>query len=172
MALLKGRKGARLATGPYVQMGFLVQCHSSFQVGQKTQKKLKEMKTLENSCDLTPGKARPKTRKPGQRLVAIDPGRRDINYVKTNEAHETPPTCTSSTSKFFRSSEFFGISTRQHVKEAKRRRIATVTIELQKRTLLSAEVFLGGWTYKPTYIRPWSIYRRIKLSKHMQTMKQ
>ena len=77
-------------------------------------------------------------------LVAIDPGRRDINYVKTDDAHETPSTCTSSTSKFFRSSQFFGISTRQHVKEAKRRRIATVTIELQKRTLLSAEVFWGG----------------------------
>ena len=40
-------------------------------------------------------------------------------------------------------SQFFDISTRQHVKEAKRRRIATVTVELQKRTLLSAEVFWG-----------------------------
>ena len=89
----------------------------------------------------------PMVRKPGQRLVAIDPGRRDINYVKTDEAHETPSPCTSSTSKFFRSSQFFGISTRRHVKEAKRRRIATVTIELQKRILVSAEVFWGGWTY-------------------------
>jgi len=32
-------------------------------------------------------------------------------------------------------------SARQHVKEAKRRRIATATIELQKRTLLSAPVY-------------------------------
>lgn len=62
-------------------------------------------------------------------------------YVKTDEAQETPSTCTSSTSKLFWLSQFFGISTRQHVKEAKRRRIATVTIELQKRTLLSAEVY-------------------------------
>ena len=92
----------------------------------------------------TPGNPRPMARKlPGQRLVAIDPGRRDINYVKTEEAHETPSTCTSSTSKILWLSQFFGISTRQHVKEAKRRRIATVTIELQKRTLLSAEVFWG-----------------------------
>ena len=94
---------------------------------------------------LTPGNPRPMARKPGQQLVAIDPGRRDINYVETDEAQETPSTCTSSTSKFLRSSQFFGISTRQHVKEAKRRRIATLTVELQKRSLLSAEVFLGGW---------------------------
>ena len=97
-------------------------------------KELKEMKRLENCCDLAPGNPRPMVRKPGQRLVAIDPGRRDINYVETDEARETPSTCTSSTSKFFRSSQFFGISTRQHVKEAKRRRIATVTIEIQKAT--------------------------------------
>ena len=31
------------------------------------------------------------------------------------------------------------------MKEAKRRRIATLTVEVQKRSLLSAEVFLGGW---------------------------
>jgi hypothetical protein len=62
-------------------------------------------------------------------------------YVKTDEAHETPSTCSSSTSEFFRSSQFFGISTRHYVKEAKRRRVATVTIELRKRTLLSAQVY-------------------------------
>jgi hypothetical protein len=31
------------------------------------------------------------------------------------------------------------------VKEAKRRRIATLTIELQKRVIFSAEMFFGGW---------------------------
>ena len=104
---------------------------------------LKELKMMEKYCDLTPGNPTPMLRKPGQRLVAIDPGRRDMVYcyVKTDEAHETPSTCSSSTSKFFHSSQFFGISTRQHVKEAKRQRIATVTIKLQKRTLLSAQVY-------------------------------
>ena len=160
----------RVSTGPYVQIICSVPLIVPGRPGSTNE--LKEMKRLENCCDLAPGNPRPMVRKPGQRLVAIDPGRRDINYVKTDEAHETPSTCTSSTSKFFWLSQFFGISTRQHVKEVKRRRIATVTIELQKRTLLSAEVFLGGWTYKPSYIWPWSIYRRIKLSKHMQTMKQ
>jgi len=109
----------------------------------ESKKELKEMKMMEKCCDLTPGNPTPMPRKPGQRLVAIDPGRRDMVYcyAKTDEAHETPSTCSSTTSKFFRSSQFFGISTRQHVKEAKRRRIATVTMELQKRTLLSARVY-------------------------------
>ena len=160
----------RVSPDPYVQIICSVPLILPGRPGNT--KELKEMKTLENCCDLTPGNPPPMVRKPGQRLVAIDPGRRDINYVKTDEAHETPSTCTSSTSKFFRSSQFFGISTRQHVKEAKRRRIATVTIELQKRTLLSAEVFWGAWTYRQTYIRHWSIYSGIKPSKHMQTMKQ
>ena len=140
----------RVSTGPYVQIICAVPLIVPGRPGST--KELKEMKRLENCCDLAPGNPRPMVRKPGQRLVAIDPGRRDMVYcyVKTDEAHETPSTCTSSTSNFFWLSQFFGISTRQHVKEAKRRRIATVTIELQKRTLLSAEVFLGGYTYKPT----------------------
>ena len=140
--LLKGRKGARLDQSIRTD-GISCSVPLILPGRPGNTKELKEMKTLENCCDLTPGNPRPMVRKPGQRLVAIDPGRRDMVYcyVKTDEAHETPSTCTSSTSKFFRSSQFFGISTRQHVKEAKRRRIATVTIELQKRTLLSAEVY-------------------------------
>ena len=104
---------------------------------------LKVSKTMEKSCDLATGNPEPLVRAAGQRLVAIDPGRRDMVYcfVKTDDANETPSSCSSSVSKFFRSSQFFGVSTRQHVKEAKRRRIADVTIALQKRTLLSAETY-------------------------------
>jgi hypothetical protein len=104
---------------------------------------LKASKTMEKSCDLAPGNPEPLVRAAGQRLVAIDPGRRDMVYcfVKTDDANDTPSSCSSSVSKFFRSSQFFGVSTRQHVKEAKRRRIADVTIALQKRTLLSAETY-------------------------------
>ena len=104
---------------------------------------LKALKTMEKSCDLAPGNPEPLVRAAGQRLVAIDPGRRDMVYcfVKTDEANKTPTTCSSSVSKFFRSSQFFGVSTRQHIKDAKRRRIAGVTIALQKKTILSAEVY-------------------------------
>ena len=140
--LLKGRKGARLDRSIRTD-GISCSVPLILPGRPGSTKELKEMKTLENCCDLAQGNPRPMVRKPGQRLVAIDPGRRDINYVKTDEAHETPSTCTSSTSNFFWLSQFFGISTRQHVKEAKRRRIATVTIELQKRILISAEVFWG-----------------------------
>ena len=59
---------------------------------------------------------------------------RDVSHIENMKVALT-------TSKFFHSSQFFGISTRQHVKEAKRQRIATVTIKLQKRTLLSAQVY-------------------------------
>ena len=44
------------------------------------------MKTLENCCDLTPGNPRPITRKPGQRLVAIDPGNQIALRKKSTKA--------------------------------------------------------------------------------------
>ena len=76
------------------------------------------MKTLENSCDLAPGNPRPTVRKPGQRLVAIDPRRRDINYVKTEEAHETPSTCTH----FFDFQNSLVIAVLRHLDTAARER--------------------------------------------------
>jgi hypothetical protein len=114
---------------------------------------LKAAKRTENRCDLDEGNPIPFSRQDGQRLVAIDPGRRDMVYcfVKTDEANETPTTAYStgqgSLSKFYRSSQFFRVSTRQHVREAKRKRIAGVTVSLQARTLLPSEASLAtGWT--------------------------
>jgi hypothetical protein len=140
--LLKGRKDARLDKSIRTD-GISSSVPLIIPGRPESRAEMKEVKMMEKCCDLMPGNPTPTPRKPGQRLVAIDPGRRDMVfcYVKTDEAHETPSTCSSSTSTFFCSSQFFGISTRQHVKEAKRRRIATVTIELQKRTLLSAPVY-------------------------------
>jgi len=140
--LLRGRKDAHLYKSIRTDG---ISCSVPLIIPGRPESKneMKELKRIEKCCDLTPGNPIPIPRKPGQRLVAIDPGRRDMVYcyVKTDDADETPSTCSSSTSKFFRSKQFFGISTRQHVKEAKRRRIATATIELQKRTLLSSQVY-------------------------------
>ena len=81
--LLKGRKGARLdwsigTDGISCSMPLIVPGRPG------STKESKEAKTLENCCDLTPGNPRPITRKPGQRLVAINPGRRDMVYCVTS----------------------------------------------------------------------------------------
>ena len=140
--LIKGRKGVLLH--PSIRTDG-ISCSVPLLIPGRPESKaeLKELKKMEKCCDLTPGNPQPMARANGQRLVAIDPGRRDMVYcyVKTDDLNETPSTCTTSVSKFFHSSQFFGISTRQHVKEAKRRRIAGVTIELQKRTMVSAQVY-------------------------------
>ena len=140
--LVKGRKGVLLH--PAVRTDG-ISCSVSLLIPGRPESKaeLKELTKMQKCCDLTPGNPQPMARASGQRLVAIDPGRRDMVYcyVKTDDADYTPSTCTTSISKFFRSSQFFGVSTRQHVKEAKRRRIAGVTIELQKRTMLSAQMY-------------------------------
>jgi hypothetical protein len=132
--LVKGRKGVLLH--PAVRTDG-ISCSVPLLIPGRPESKaeLKELTKMQKYCDLTPGNPQPMARASGQRLVAIDPGRRDMVYcyVKTDDADYTPSTCTTSVSKFFRSSQFFGVSTRQHVKEAKRRRIAGVTIELQKK---------------------------------------
>ena len=142
--LIKSRKGARLH--PFIRTDGISCSVSLFVPGRpEGREELKAAKRMENRCDLDEGNPTPLSRQDGQRLVAIDPGRRDMVYcfVKTDEANETPTAAYStgqgSLSKFYRSSQFFGVSTRQHVREAKRKRIAGVTVSLQARTLLSTE---------------------------------
>lgn len=90
MLTKKGR--ARVSTGPYIQ----IICSVRLIVTGRSGSTKEETKTLKNSCDLKPGSPRPTARISDQRLVAIDPGRRDMVY-----SYATPSMCTSSTSKFF-----------------------------------------------------------------------
>ena len=126
--LAHGRKGVKLH--PFIRTDG-ISCSVSLIVPGRPEGKeeLKALKRMENCCDLDPGNPKPLIREAGQRLVAIDPGRRDMVYCFIKAEHPDHP------------NRFFRVSTRQHVREAKRRRIAGVTVNLQKRTILSADVY-------------------------------
>ncbi|WP_353213449.1 hypothetical protein [Rhodovarius sp.] len=127
--LLRGRAGAALC--PFIRTDG-ISCSVAVHLPGRpsTKEEVKVLKSFENSCDLSPGNPRPLIRRNDQRLVSVDPGRRDMVYCCVKAGSEVSPT-----------TSFFKVSTRQHVKEAKRRRVAGVTEALQKRTILSAEEY-------------------------------
>jgi len=123
--LVHGRKGVKLH--PFIRTDG-ISCSVSLILPGRPEGKdeIKALKQMENRCDLDPGNQKPLIPEAGQRLVAIDPGRRDMVYCFVKADHPN---------------RFFRVSTRQHVREAKRQRIAAVTLNLQKGTILSADVY-------------------------------
>ena len=113
---------------------------------------LKALKKLENACDLKAVNI-PLQCQPGQRLVAIDPGRRDMVYCTAEddipgerrfaEGYRNMVYCAAEIAENAGiKQESFKVSTRQHVRQAKRHRIAKVTTNLQKSTFLKASAYI------------------------------
>ena len=122
---LKGRKGAKLH--PFLRTDGISCSVPLILPGRSAAKdEQKALKKLRNVCDLMEGNPPPREPQPGQRIVAIDPGRRDMI---TGLAYEDG-----------RVEETFHISTREHVRDAKRSRVRSATLELQKRTMVLSEL--------------------------------
>ena len=138
--LVRGRKNVRLY--PFIRTDG-ISCSVALIIPGRpsSREEVKAAKKTQNCADRncpTP----PLLRGVGQRLVAVDPGRRDMVYCFVQTDHPRPsPSCCSSASCPFSSSQFFRVSTREHVKEAKRKRIGDVTVALQRRTILEAQEY-------------------------------
>lgn len=128
MRLLRGRRGSKLH--PFLRTDG-ISCSVALILPDRpeTRAEIKALKRVQNACDLMPGNPVPIARQPWQRLVSIDPGRRDMIYGLAEEGGETSVMSN------------FKVSTRQHLREAKRARAREATIKLQKRTMIHAEVY-------------------------------